>query len=187
VRNELPAELDPERVTALYDPREQQPWDLSPLRMVRRTLDTGDYAVSGAEWACRIERKTLTDFVGCCGSERDRFTRELERLLAYPTRIVVIEASLAELHAGEWRNHISVASVIGSIASWSAMGVNIMFAGDREAAQDMARRILFMVAKRQYIGARKLVGELVPKGLPARGSYPAETLAAFDPSAEAVA
>lgn len=116
MRNELPAELAPERVRVFYDPREQQPWDLSPLRMVRKKLETGDYAVSGAEHLCRLERKSLTDFIGCCSSERGRFTRELERLLAYPTRIVVVEASLAEILAGQWRKQISVNSVIGSIA-----------------------------------------------------------------------
>ncbi|HVX15108.1 MAG TPA: hypothetical protein VHC22_28205 [Pirellulales bacterium] len=214
MRNELPAELDPARVTVVCDPREQTPWDLSPLRMERRALQTGDYAVDGAEHLCRLERKSLADFISCCTWERPRFTSDLQKLLAFPTRIVVVEASLAELSAGEWERRVSVQSVLGSIASWSAMGINFLFAGDRAAAQKMASRILYMVAKRQYNAARRLLGERRPRhvaedrqddgGLapradsaisptgpdttrrPARGVYPQETLAAFDPTAEVV-
>lgn len=66
------------------------------------------------------------------------------------------------------------------------MGVNIMFAGDRTKAQMMATKILYMVAKKHYISARKLVGELVPEGLPERGAYPAEMRAALNPTAPEV-
>lgn len=182
MKNELPAELPPERVTVICDPREQTPWDLRPLRTVRQTLDTADYAVLGAEHLCRVERKTLPDFVSCCGVERDRFTRELERLWAFPSRIVIIESSLAEIAAGQWRSKIGAAAVIGSIASWSAMGISFLFAGDREAAQKLAAKILYSAAKRQWVSARKLVGEVIPHGSPTRSVYPPETLAAFDPT-----
>lgn len=181
MRNELPAELPPERVTVICDPREQTPWNLAPLRMVRQTLDTADYAVAGAEHLCRLERKTLPDFIACCGAERDRFTRELERMLAFPSRIVVIEASLAELAAGQWRSKINAASVIGSIASWSTMGIAFLFAGDREGAQKLAAKILYSVAKRQWVSARKLMGQIVqPMRLSPNAVNP-ETIHSFCP------
>lgn len=185
MKNELPAELPPERVTVIIDPREQLPWNLAPLRMVRQTLDTADYAVMGAEHLCRLERKTLPDFIACCGVERDRFTRELERLLAFPSRMVIIEASLADLSAGEWRSKITAAAVIGSVASWSAMGIGFLFAGDREASQTLAAKILYSVAKRQWVSARKLVGQVVtPTKLSPNAPDP-ETIHSFCSPADA--
>lgn len=181
MKNEIPAQLPPERVTVICDPREHTPWNLAPLRMVRATLDTGDYAVLGAEHLCRLERKTMPDFIACCGVERERFTRELERLLAYPSRIVVIEASLADLSAGEWRSKITAASVIGSIASWSAMGIGFIFAGDRDAAQKLAAKILYSVGKRQWVSARKLVGQVVPPTKLSPNAVDPETIHSFCP------
>ena len=32
-----------EAVSVLVDPREQQPWDLSPMKVEEATLQTGDY------------------------------------------------------------------------------------------------------------------------------------------------
>lgn len=185
MRNELPAELPPERVTVICDPREQTPWDLRPLRTVRQTLDTADYAILGAEHLCRLERKTLQDFIACCGLERDRFTRELERLLAFPSRIVIIEASLADLSAGQWRSKINAAAVIGSIASWSAMGIAFLFAGDRDAAQKLAAKILYSTAKRQWVSARKLVGQIVPPAKLSPNAVDPETIHSFCPPVEA--
>ncbi len=182
MKNGLPAQLDPPRVPVLYDPREQSPWDLAPLRMIRGTLDTGDYAVFGAEHLCRIERKTLPDFVACCGVERERFVRELERLLAFPSRIVIIEASLADIKAGQWRSRILPQCVVGSIASWSAMGISFLLAGDRDGAQRIAAKILYSVAKRQWASARKLVGEVTGEQPLSRNAQDPATLAAFDPT-----
>ena len=47
--SKIPAKLDPGRVTAIIDTREQLPLDLSPLQTVMQTLTTGDYSVQGLE------------------------------------------------------------------------------------------------------------------------------------------
>lgn len=63
----LPSELKPEQVTAIIDNREQLPFDLSPLRTEAGTLATGDYSLKGLERRIAIERKSLSDYVSCCG------------------------------------------------------------------------------------------------------------------------
>jgi len=98
----LPAELKPEQVTAVIDTREQIPLDLRPLGMVDGTLTTGDYSVVGLEHHIAIERKNLMDLLGCVGQHRDRFEREVQRLLAYPVRALVVEATWADIEAGQW-------------------------------------------------------------------------------------
>ncbi len=80
----IPSDLKPEHVVAIVDTREQLPLGLTPLQSVEGTLTTGDYSVAGLKHVVAIERKSLPDLLGCIGQQRDRFDREVQRLLAYP-------------------------------------------------------------------------------------------------------
>ena len=97
----LPAEPAYERLTAIIDRREQQPLELAPLRARRGTLTTGDYSLAGLEHIVAVERKSLADLVACCGGARARFEREVQRLLAYPARALVVESSWTQLGGGD--------------------------------------------------------------------------------------
>lgn len=143
-------ELRPEDILALVDTREQLPLDLTPLRMAPGSLDTGDYSVSGLESHIAIERKSLPDLLGCIGVERDRFEREIMRLLAYPVRAVVVEASWAELEAGQWRSKVTPRAAQGSCLGWMAAGVPFLFAGNRAGAATAVSRMLFIAARRRW-------------------------------------
>jgi len=125
----LPAKLDPSQVTCIIDTREQMPLDLSPLRTEPGTLQTGDYALAGCD-EIRIERKSLPDLVACVGVERDRFSREVERLLAFRVRILLVESTWEQIESHEpafpqWRGKVSKESVIGSLLAWQAMGLSV--------------------------------------------------------------
>jgi DNA excision repair protein ERCC-4 len=156
--NELPAELDPSKVVALVDTREQLPLDLSPLQMESATLSTGDYTVRALEGIVAIERKSLSDLVGCIGVERERFEREMQRIIAYPCRALVIESSWPEIEAGEWRSRVTPAAVIGSLLGWSAAGVPLLLCGDHQRAGQFVSRMLYIAARRRWREARALVG-----------------------------
>lgn len=152
----LPAEPKPEQITAIVDSREQLPFDLAPLNIEPGTLSAGDYSVRGLEHLVAIERKSLPDLICCCGTERERFQRELQRLLAYSTRCVVVEASWADLEAGGWRSKLTPQSATGSVLSWIGQGVPFLFAGSREAAQRATSRMLFSAARRRWRELRSL-------------------------------
>ena len=163
MRNLLPACLAPENVVAICDTREQTPFNLSPLRLERGTLDTGDYALASCPDICRIERKSLADLVGCVGSDRRRFEREVQRLLAYPVRILVVEATWGQIESHEsecpqWFGKVTKESVIGSLLGWQAAGLSVHMAGDHEQAGRHAARILYTIAKRRYRELRSIVG-----------------------------
>ena len=145
----LPAKLDPSSVIAIVDTREQLPLSLDPLRTEPATLATGDYGLKGCD-EIRIERKSLPDLLACCGVERERFEREIERLLAFRVRVLLIESSWQEIELGQWRSKISVESVIGSLLGWQAAGLSIHMAGDHERAGRHAARMLYTVASRRY-------------------------------------
>lgn len=83
--------LELDQLTAIVDTREQAAWDLAPMKIVSRGLDVGDYSILGLESVIAIERKSLPDFVMCCGGERERFQRELDRLRGWPVHAVIIE------------------------------------------------------------------------------------------------
>jgi ERCC4-type nuclease len=143
-------------VTAVVDTREQIPLDLSPLQVVSGTLATGDYSVVGLEHVVAVERKSLGDFLGCVGQERERFDREVQRLLAYPTRALVVEASWPDIEQGEWRSKVTPQAAIGSLLGWIAMGLPVILAGDHERAGRYVSRLLYTAARRRWREARQL-------------------------------
>lgn len=142
--------LKPGDVLAIVDSREQTPLDLAPLRTTPGTLDTGDYSISGLEHVVRIERKSLGDLVACVGRERERFEREVMRLIAYPVRVLLIESTWQEIELGGWRGDVTTNQVIGSLLGWIASGLQVDLCGDHRRAGQHAARILFTVARRRH-------------------------------------
>lgn len=151
------AKLDPSDITVIVDTREQRPLDLSPLKMTTSSLPTGDYSIKGMEEVVAIERKSLSDLIGCIGRERDRFERELHRMLAYSVRAVFVEASWLDLELGQWRSKVTPHQAQASILGWMAWGVPFLFAGTREQSQAAMSRLLFISANREYRKARQFV------------------------------
>ncbi|MGE0609535.1 MAG: ERCC4 domain-containing protein [Pirellulales bacterium] len=156
----LQAELKLENVVAIIDTREQSPLNLHPLQSVAGTLATGDYSVVGLENVIAIERKSLPDLLACVGRERGRFDREVQRLLAYPVRCLVIEAGWKTLETGGWRGDVTPAAVVGSCLGWIASGLPILMADDHERAGKYVSRLLFTAAKRRYRECRALLANM---------------------------
>ena len=160
----LPAKLDPKNVIAIVDSREQNALNLEPLTTITSTLPTGDYSVRGLEHVIAIERKSLDDLVGCVGRDRERFDREVQRLLAFPVRILVIESSWEAIESHEpafpqWRGKVTREAVLGSLMGWQAAGLSVHMAGDHERAGKHVARMLYTVARRRYAELRALTGE----------------------------
>jgi len=155
----LPATIAPESLTAIVDTREQLPLELSPLRTQLSTLDTGDYSLSGCEHVVRLERKSLDDLLACVGRDRPRFDREVMRLIAYPVRVLLVEATWAEIELGQWRSKVTSEQVIGSLLGWQAMGLAVHMVGDHSRAGKHAARLLYTVAKRRYRELRQMFAE----------------------------
>jgi ERCC4-type nuclease len=146
-------ELQPGDVTIICDTREQLPFDLSPLKMERGTLPTGDYAIKGLEHVAAIERKSVQDLIGCIPRDEDgksRFLREMKRLLAYETRAIIVEGHWSTVEMKQYRGDVHPNSAMGSIMGVIAMGIPVLFCGDRERAQQFTARLLFIAARRRW-------------------------------------
>jgi ERCC4-type nuclease len=153
----IPAELRPEDVVAICNSREQIPLTLEPLQVETVTLTTGDYSVRGLEHVVSVERKSLSDLLGCVGQQRERFTRDLDRLRAFPHRALVIKATWNEIQAGQWRSKVTPQSVTGSLLTWSLEGLPIWFARDHREAGRIASRFLLLAARRYWRSLRGFV------------------------------
>ena len=141
----------PENITGIIDSREQAAYSLDPMRSRVDGLPTADYSVDGLQDLVALERKSLPDFVACCGPERMRFEAELHRMMAYRYRAVVIEADLNDVSRHHYRSRIEPASVVGSIATWCGRyTIPIMFCGDRQGGQDFTVRFLTGAARTEW-------------------------------------
>ena len=168
----FPSDLQPAQLTAIVDTREQLPLDLSPLRVVTGTLQTGDYSILGLESIVAVERKSLSDCLGCIGQQRERFEKEIVRLLAYPTRALVIESSWPEIEAGNWRSQVTPAAALGSLLGWIAMGLPVAMVGDHGRAGRYVSRLLYIAARRRWRECRELAGFVVRRARPAPAAPP---------------
>ena len=151
----MQALIKPEQLTAIIDTREKTPLHLG-LATVGACLSTGDYSVRGLERLLSVERKSLPDLLACCGRDRPRFERELDRLRAYPSRCLVIESSWGELEVGCWRSSILPQQVIGSLLGWAEMGIPLILAGDHRRAGKLVSRFLTISARRRWRELRHL-------------------------------
>lgn len=132
----------------IIDTREQWRLEFPNLRATVDTLDAGDYSVAGLTHLIAVERKSLDDLLACCGRQRDRFKRELQRLRAYRFRLLVVEADAAALEAGDWRSQLQPAHVLGSLAAWTAQyELPVWLASDHAGAGRFVERYLYQSAR----------------------------------------
>lgn len=150
----------PEHFTAIIDTREQDPWELSPMRTEVGTLPTGDYSLRGMENSIAIERKSLPDFLSCVGRNRERFEREVQRLLAYPTRALVIESTWYEIETGNYKSEVHPRAATGSIIGWIARGLPVVLARNHANAGQLVQRLLFTTARRRIEENQTLLSQL---------------------------
>jgi DNA excision repair protein ERCC-4 len=146
---------------AIVDSREQNPWLLDPMQTEVGTLSVGDYSLKNLESVIALERKSLADFVACCGSERDRFQRELDRLRGWPVSAVVIEASWADLQLGGWRSRLTPKQVQSSFCAWVAQGHRLVLGKSHDESGKIASAILFYAARYRLREVKPFLDALV--------------------------
>jgi ERCC4-type nuclease len=170
----LPAEPSP---TVIIDSREQNPIDTAPMPSIVGTLPTGDYSIVGLEHVIAIERKSAEDMLACIGRERERFDREIQRLLAYPCRAIVVEAGWQYFERGEFgRSEVKPAAAIGSLLGWIMAGVPVVMAYDHARAGRFISRMLFLAARRRWREARALMSSKTgEKDADSTGNRPSST------------
>lgn len=125
----------------IRDTREQNGFEFAgfPCTVKAGTLATGDISIAGFENRIAIERKTLDDLLHSISTERERFSRELQRLKAFDTAAVIVESPAAALRSGQYRSRMDPASAWQScVAFMQRFRVAFIFCESRQDAERVA-------------------------------------------------
>lgn len=143
------------------DTREQTPFPFKgyDCECQVKTLATGDYSLCGLEGVVGVERKSLSDLMGCLTSKgRERFQRELDRARAFDAFTVVVEAPWSDLAQGRYQSRMSPHSACQSVITFQIRyGVPFIFAGSRPGAE----YITFWFLSKFYEEQRKRLAALL--------------------------
>ena len=138
----------------VIDTREQRPFSFAGFRgksgrlivprVARNALKSGDYSIVGLEDQVAIERKSLPDLYGVVGSNRERFTRELERLQQFSFSAIVVESDERDIHfAPPPYTSLTPSTVMNSLAAWEInYGVHVRTCMSRESAEQVTFSLL---------------------------------------------
>ena len=158
--------------TILTDTREQDPLTFANLPTERRTLTTGDYSVLGFEREFCIERKTTGDLVQSLTRERDRFSRELQRMRAFDFRRLLVVGAPADLEEHRYRSLANPKAIIGSLCAFEVrFDVPVCFRETPEAAAVQVERWATYFVRECLIAASETLrryGEQAPTPHPDR-------------------
>jgi DNA excision repair protein ERCC-4 len=144
----MPSAKDPEPMIIIQDTREQRPYTFECINpkplVVVNTLQAGDYSLKDFENQITIERKSLLDAYGTFGRGRQRFQKELERMINYRFAAVIIEADWHTIvKRPPARSRLHPKTVVASIAAWSQrFKVHFWTCPDREFAERWTYRLL---------------------------------------------
>jgi DNA excision repair protein ERCC-4 len=171
----------------VIDTREPDPhpWEACfTVPTIRGTLPTGDFSLPGCEeWIC-VERKELNDLVGCLCSNRERFTKELQRAARIKSFYVICEGSYDDLLRGNYRSDMDPKAAWESVlALQHRFGIPFLMAGSVQVAARLCESILMRwwkehtkVLEEVRIATKKAVRttpvRIFSEGYPPHAGYP---------------
>jgi ERCC4-type nuclease len=131
-------------ITMLVDTREHLPYEFQGLvriaGTIRHTLPAGDYAIAEAPEIFCVERRHVEEFNTIFSNPSDnrpRFLRELEPLLAFPHRFLVIEGTIQFNKAGGRLGQYHKNGMMDFLDGLTARyGIKIMYSDSREEAEE---------------------------------------------------
>jgi hypothetical protein len=159
-------------IEVLVDTNEQHAYDFRGLvriaGTVRRALPAGDYAIAEAPELFCVERKRVEEIYTMVSNPSDRlgFLRELEGLLAFPHRCLVVEGTIQQSIAGGRLGQYHKNGLIDFLDALKAKyGIQIIQANTREEAEERVANLAalhyaYYFAEQQGLGRCLNEGEL---------------------------
>ncbi len=133
-----------EQMLIVRDRREQRPYLFDDPFYIKHgvcvkdsVICAGDYGIHAPDGTkAVVERKELNDLVACCGHNRERFMREMQRAIAYTAFCIVVEASWEDVAKHRYRSQILPQSVYGTLFMiQSRFNIPVVFAGSRRGGE----------------------------------------------------
>jgi len=122
----------------------------------RMTLRAGDYALASDLSLASVERKGLPDFIRCCGTDRDRFFRQIAMLkgsVEFP--LLIIEADYSHLEVGGWRGRITPEGALSTLHTVANL-VPVLLCRSPGEGERAAFRHLRLAFRSRYQQARRI-------------------------------
>lgn len=131
-------------ITMLVDTREHLPYEFQGLVRIagtsRQTLPAGDYAIEEAPEIFCVERRRVEEFNTIFSNPSDNrqpFLQELERLLPFPHRFLVIEGTIQYSKGGGRLGQYYKNGMMDFLDALTArFGIKIIFSDSREEAEE---------------------------------------------------
>ena len=139
-------------ITMLVDTHEHLPYEFQGLvriaGTVRQTLPAGDYAIAEAPEIFCVERRRVEEFNTIFSNPSDnrpRFLRELEPLLAYPYRFLVIEGTIqSSKGVGRLGQYHKNGMMDFLDALTARFGIKVIYSDSREEAEERVANLAAM-------------------------------------------
>ena len=131
-------------ITMLVDSHEQLPYEFEHLARIagtiRQTLPAGDYAIAEAPEIFCVERQRVEEFNTIFSNPSDNrspFLQELDALLDYPHRFLVIECTLQSSKGGGRLGQYHKNGIMDFVDALTArFGITIIYSDSREDAEE---------------------------------------------------
>jgi len=131
-------------ITMLVDTREHLPYEFERLvriaGTIRQTLPAGDYAIAEAPEIFCVERRRVEEFNTIFSNPSDNrspFLQEIEPLLDYPHRFLVIEGTLQSSKGGGRLGQYHKNGMMDFLDALTARyGIQIIYSDSREEAEE---------------------------------------------------
>jgi hypothetical protein len=148
----------------LVDSHEQQPYEFRGLVRIagttRKSLAAGDYAIAEAPDLLCIERKRVEELHATVGnpSDRLRLLQDLEGILAFPHRVIVVEGNLQQGIAGGRLGQYHKNALMDVLDAMTARyGIQTIFSETREEAEERVANLAslhyaYFYAEQQGLG-----------------------------------
>jgi len=146
-------------ITIIQDTREQLPYTFVGFTRIAgtivQTLQTGDYAIAGAENLFRVERKRPEELFHNLSNKRvdhrSRFLREMERLSVFPHKYLVIEGTPEQIQRAGTYSGYHPSAVLGSLdAIATKFHIAIVYTDSREASEERVANLAAMAYAYHY-------------------------------------
>jgi len=139
-------------ITMLVDTHEHLPYEFQGLvriaGTIRQALPAGDYAIAEAPEIFCVERRRVEEFNTIFSNPSDnrpRFLQELEPLLAFSHRFLVIEGTIQFSKAGERLGQYHKNGMMDFLDSLTArFGIKIVYSDGREEAEERVANLAVM-------------------------------------------
>ncbi len=139
-------------IQMLVDSNEHSPYDFRRLvriaGTIRQTLPAGDYAIAEAPGLFCVERKPVAELYASTSASSDnraRFLRELERLLPFPNRFMMIEGRIDQTQRrGRLSEYLKNGVMDFLDAITLKYGIQVIFADSREEAEERVANLAAM-------------------------------------------